>query len=138
MPAEPSGTGPGVITADGCAVDFYAILPVGEEPDLIAQAVPPPATVLELGAGAGRVTRELVARGDASTQSCCAPIWSMPSMTPSARPWSRPLPDTSRPMVASSSSATRRRGSTPSQQARLSATASLIHSTGCRGLGQDC
>lgn len=57
------GSGPGAITADGCAVEVYAALRAHHEPDLIADAVPFGATILELGAGAGRVTRELVARG---------------------------------------------------------------------------
>lgn len=59
----PAGGGPGHITADGCAVEVYATLRAGVEPDLIASAVPANASILELGAGAGRVTRELVARG---------------------------------------------------------------------------
>jgi SAM-dependent methyltransferase len=59
----PAGQGPGHITADGCAVDVYVALPVDAEPDLIAAAVPAGSTVLELGAGAGRVTHELLARG---------------------------------------------------------------------------
>ena len=58
-----AGTGPGEITPDGCAVDLYARLPAEDEPDVIAAAVPPPARLLELGCGAGRITRELVARG---------------------------------------------------------------------------
>jgi SAM-dependent methyltransferase len=57
------GTGPGEITPDGCAVDLYARLPPGDEPDVIVAAAPPPAKLLELGCGAGRITRELVARG---------------------------------------------------------------------------
>ncbi|MEU4426370.1 methyltransferase domain-containing protein [Actinoplanes sp. NPDC024001] len=57
------GTGPGAFTPDGCAVDLYARLPVRDEPEIIASAVPPPATLLELGAGAGRVTAALTARG---------------------------------------------------------------------------
>jgi SAM-dependent methyltransferase len=57
------GTGPGEITPDGCAVDLYARLPVGSEPEVIASAVSPPATLLELGSGAGRVTRPLVRLG---------------------------------------------------------------------------
>ncbi|AGZ44343.1 hypothetical protein AFR_30415 [Actinoplanes friuliensis DSM 7358] len=44
-------------------MDFYRRLPVGTEPDVIAAAVPPPATLLELGCGAGRITRALTARG---------------------------------------------------------------------------
>lgn len=58
-----SGTGSGVITADGCAVDVYALLPVGREPDVIHAAIPAGARILELGAGAGRVTKALVALG---------------------------------------------------------------------------
>jgi SAM-dependent methyltransferase len=58
-----AGSGPGHITADGCAVDVYAAMGPGNEPDLIAAAVPAGATILELGAGAGRVTNALVARG---------------------------------------------------------------------------
>ena len=57
------GSGPGEITPDGCAVELYKRLPVGDEPEIIAAAVPPPARLLELGCGAGRVTRALVAKG---------------------------------------------------------------------------
>ncbi|MFF4218418.1 class I SAM-dependent methyltransferase [Streptomyces nondiastaticus] len=57
------GTGPGEITPDGCAVEFYARLPVGKEPDIIAAAVPARARILELGCGVGRVTRPLLERG---------------------------------------------------------------------------
>ncbi|MEU4212453.1 class I SAM-dependent methyltransferase [Streptomyces sp. NPDC026206] len=57
------GTGPGAITPDGCAVELYQRLPVGEEPDIIEQAVPARARILELGSGAGRVTHPLVKRG---------------------------------------------------------------------------
>ncbi|GAA1310993.1 class I SAM-dependent methyltransferase [Streptomyces sanglieri] len=58
-----SGTGPGAITPDGCAVELYRRLSVGDEPDVIAAAVPAGATILELGCGAGRVTHPLVGRG---------------------------------------------------------------------------
>ena len=61
------GSGPGDITPDGCAVDLYRRLPVDNEPDVIAAAVPPPATLLGLGCGAGRVTGALTARGYAVT-----------------------------------------------------------------------
>ncbi|WP_329115767.1 class I SAM-dependent methyltransferase [Streptomyces sp. NBC_01465] len=61
------GTGPGVRTPDGCSVDLYRRLPVGDEPDIIAGAVPAGARLLELGCGAGRVTRPLVANGFAVT-----------------------------------------------------------------------
>ncbi|WP_432179721.1 class I SAM-dependent methyltransferase [Streptomyces sp. NBC_00063] len=57
------GTGPGAITPDGCAVDLYARLPVGEEPDIIAAAAPAGASILELGSGVGRMTHPLVERG---------------------------------------------------------------------------
>ncbi|MGW4042781.1 class I SAM-dependent methyltransferase [Streptomyces sp. NPDC004721] len=57
------GTGPGAITPDGCAVELYARLPVGSEPDVITAAVPAGAHILELGCGVGRVTRPLLERG---------------------------------------------------------------------------
>ncbi|MFD0024787.1 class I SAM-dependent methyltransferase [Streptomyces sp. NPDC058382] len=58
-----SGTGPGEITPDGCAVELYTRLSVGDEPDVIAAAVPAGSSILELGCGAGRVTHPLVRRG---------------------------------------------------------------------------
>ncbi|WP_333741780.1 class I SAM-dependent methyltransferase [Streptomyces sp. IBSBF 2806] len=58
-----NGTGPGAITPDGCAVEFYSRLPVGDEPDVISAAVPPGAHILELGSGVGRVTHALLQRG---------------------------------------------------------------------------
>ncbi|MFF8477497.1 class I SAM-dependent methyltransferase [Streptomyces sp. NPDC015414] len=57
------GTGPGAITPDGCAVELYTRLPVGGEPDIIANAVPAGAHILELGSGVGRVTHALLERG---------------------------------------------------------------------------
>ncbi|MFD3826862.1 class I SAM-dependent methyltransferase [Streptomyces sp. NPDC058625] len=57
------GAGPGAITPDGCAVELYARLPVGDEPDVIAAAVPAGARVLELGSGVGRMTHALLERG---------------------------------------------------------------------------
>ncbi|MEU7580567.1 class I SAM-dependent methyltransferase [Streptomyces sp. NPDC041068] len=57
------GTGPGAITPDGCAVDLYTRLSVGDEPDVVAGAVPAGSHILELGSGAGRVTRPLLERG---------------------------------------------------------------------------
>ncbi|GGS87196.1 class I SAM-dependent methyltransferase [Streptomyces cinerochromogenes] len=57
------GTGPGAITPDGCAVELYARLPVGDEPDIIAAAVPAGAHILELGSGVGRVTHPLLEQG---------------------------------------------------------------------------
>jgi SAM-dependent methyltransferase len=60
---RPHGDGPGVITPDGCSVEFYAALPPGEEPRIVHQAIPEGACILELGAGAGRVTHALLALG---------------------------------------------------------------------------
>ncbi|BCL31371.1 class I SAM-dependent methyltransferase [Streptomyces aurantiacus] len=57
------GTGPGAITPDGCAVELYSRLPVGDEPDIIASAVPAGAHILELGCGVGRMTHPLLERG---------------------------------------------------------------------------
>ncbi|MEW2609575.1 class I SAM-dependent methyltransferase [Streptomyces sp. NPDC047880] len=57
------GTGPGAITPDGCAVELYARLPVGDEPEVIAAAVPAGAHILELGSGVGRMTHPLLERG---------------------------------------------------------------------------
>jgi SAM-dependent methyltransferase len=59
----PRGTGPGVITPDGCAVDFYARMAAMGEPEIVHDAVPAGASILELGCGAGRVTHPLVALG---------------------------------------------------------------------------
>ncbi|WP_228993165.1 bifunctional 2-polyprenyl-6-hydroxyphenol methylase/3-demethylubiquinol 3-O-methyltransferase UbiG [Streptomyces sp. DH8] len=58
-----AGTGPGAITPDGCAVELYRRLAVGDEPDVIAGVAPAGADLLELGCGAGRVTHPLVERG---------------------------------------------------------------------------
>lgn len=57
------GTGPGAITPDGCAVELYSRLAVGDEPDIIAAAVPAGAGILELGSGVGRMTHPLLERG---------------------------------------------------------------------------
>jgi SAM-dependent methyltransferase len=50
-------------TEDGSPVQLYALLPAAGEPALIHAAIPAGATVLELGAGAGRVTQPLAALG---------------------------------------------------------------------------
>ncbi|MEU6225874.1 class I SAM-dependent methyltransferase [Streptomyces sp. NPDC047042] len=57
------GTGPGAITPDGCAVELYSRLPIGDEPDIIAAAVPADTHILELGSGVGRMTHPLLERG---------------------------------------------------------------------------
>jgi SAM-dependent methyltransferase len=57
------GTGPGEITPDGCAVDFYALLPPMGEPSIVHAAVPEGASILELGCGTGRILRPLADLG---------------------------------------------------------------------------
>ena len=61
--SEEKATGPGPHTRDGCAVELYRRLPSFGEVERFAHLVPPTHTVLELGCGAGRLTRELLARG---------------------------------------------------------------------------
>jgi SAM-dependent methyltransferase len=51
------------VTDDGNPVAVYLALPAGDEPQLIHDAVSPGASILELGCGAGRVTRPLAAMG---------------------------------------------------------------------------
>lgn len=51
------------VSPDGNPVAVYLVLPVQEEADLICAAIKPKSSVLELGCGAGRIARELVARG---------------------------------------------------------------------------
>jgi SAM-dependent methyltransferase len=60
---EHVGTGRGAITNDGCAVEFYALLPAFGEPEIVHAAVPPGASILELGCGTGRILRPLAALG---------------------------------------------------------------------------
>jgi SAM-dependent methyltransferase len=60
---QPYGTGPGVITPDGCAVDFYALMPDLGEPAIVHEAAGAGASILELGSGAGRVTHPLIGLG---------------------------------------------------------------------------
>ena len=58
-----TGTGPGARSRDGCSVEFYRQSDVGQEPGWIESVAPPPANLLELGCGAGRVTGALVEAG---------------------------------------------------------------------------
>jgi len=51
------------VARDGSSVEFYALLPELGEGELIAQAVPAGGSILELGCGAGRITRQLVRLG---------------------------------------------------------------------------
>jgi SAM-dependent methyltransferase len=60
---QPTGTGPGPITPDGCAVDLYLLLQPRGEAELIHAAVHEGASILELGCGTGRITRGLLALG---------------------------------------------------------------------------
>jgi SAM-dependent methyltransferase len=48
---------------DGSPVELYALLPELGEGDLVAQAVPAGGSLLELGCGTGRITRQLVRLG---------------------------------------------------------------------------
>src|SRR6266700_2332062 len=59
----PHGDGPGAITPDGCSVELYSALPPAQEPRIVHDASPHGASILELGAGAGRVTHALLALG---------------------------------------------------------------------------
>ena len=57
------GEGPGVITQDGCAVEVYRRLPYRGELEVLAAYLPPNCAVLDLGCGAGRLTRRLLEKG---------------------------------------------------------------------------
>ena len=53
-----------MITPDGCAVDFYALMSARREPEIIHEAAgDPSASILELGSGTGRVTGPLAELG---------------------------------------------------------------------------
>ena len=66
-PSRYRGEGPGAITADGCAVDVYRVLPYRGELETIAAHLPRGCSVLELGCGTGRLTRRLLDRGHTVT-----------------------------------------------------------------------
>jgi SAM-dependent methyltransferase len=51
------------VAPDGSPVDVYLRLPERGEGELVAAAVPPPASLLELGCGVGRMTRQFVRLG---------------------------------------------------------------------------
>ena len=57
------GSGPGPQATDGCSVDFWKLLSVGSEPSFVSSTVPPKGSILELGAGVGRVTHALLELG---------------------------------------------------------------------------
>jgi SAM-dependent methyltransferase len=54
-----SGSGPGARTRDGCSVELYRSLPYRGDLDGVRDLLKPGTSVLELGAGAGRLTRKL-------------------------------------------------------------------------------
>ena len=58
-----SATGPGPIAPDGSPVELYRLLTPRGEQTVIHDAIPAGATLLELGCGAGRLTRALAALG---------------------------------------------------------------------------
>ncbi|NUP45901.1 MAG: methyltransferase domain-containing protein [Catenulispora sp.] len=58
-----SGSGPGTITPDGCAVDLYLRLPSRGEAELVHSAVPEGAGIIELGCGTGRISTPLARLG---------------------------------------------------------------------------
>jgi SAM-dependent methyltransferase len=51
------------VAPDGSPVDVYRALPLAGEDELVARVVPPPASVLDLGSGPGRIANALVRRG---------------------------------------------------------------------------
>jgi SAM-dependent methyltransferase len=57
------GSGPGVITPDGSAVELYTLLPPGDGPKIVHGAIADGASILELGAGVGRMTHALLEYG---------------------------------------------------------------------------
>jgi SAM-dependent methyltransferase len=57
------GTGPGVQSKDGCSVEVYSKLPYAGDIECLAGWLAPGTSVLELGCGAGRLTRRLLSFG---------------------------------------------------------------------------
>ncbi len=55
------------VAPDGSPVAFYRRLPATSEPELIHAAIPPDASVLDLGCGPGRIAGPLAALGHAVT-----------------------------------------------------------------------
>ena len=61
--AGPRAIGSGPVTRDGSPVDLYRRLPYFGEVELISAEIPNGASVLEMGCGVGRMTKELLAKG---------------------------------------------------------------------------
>ena len=51
------------VAPDGSPVELYALLPEQDEGEIVARAVPAGGSILELGCGVGRMTRQLVRLG---------------------------------------------------------------------------
>ena len=51
------------VAPDGSPVILYTRFPPGDEPEIMNSAIPRHSTILELGAGAGRITHSLLERG---------------------------------------------------------------------------
>jgi len=79
-----SGSGPGVQTPDGCSVDLYREMPYFGELEELRPLLPAGATLLELGCGAGRLTRVLLAMGLEVTAVDNAPAM-LEALPPQAR-----------------------------------------------------
>ena len=58
-----SGAAQTTYAPDGSPVEAFAVLPPGPAPELLDAALPPAATVLDLGGGAGRIAHALRAKG---------------------------------------------------------------------------
>jgi SAM-dependent methyltransferase len=80
------------VAPDGSPVGIYLAVPAGGTPTLIHDAIPPEASILELGSGPGRITRVLLAYGHAVTavddspemlahvtgaRTVCADLWTL-------------------------------------------------------------
>jgi SAM-dependent methyltransferase len=57
----------GAVAPDGSPVALYLLLPSFGEPEIVHAAIPEGASILELGCGVGRMTRELVRLGHPAT-----------------------------------------------------------------------